>query len=158
MGDIVLGIMNDFYVCYFFIVNDKQLFGLIFEEDILEYDVYELVGFFQFLFICLYVKYNDYFYEILCLIVEYYFILILVVDEEENYIGFVIMEDVLQYFIKIVFFFELGSIVVLEMSCYDYQFLQIVQIVEFENVVVFSVFIIISFDFIWVDVIIKINW
>ncbi len=79
------------------------------------------------------------------------------VDEEENYIGLVTMEDVLQYFTKTASFSEPGSIVVLEMSRHDYQLSQIAQIVESENAAVLSAFITTSLDSIRVDVTIKIN-
>ncbi len=156
-GDTALGIMNDFYVRHLPIVNDKQLLGLISEEDILEHDAHEPVGSFQLSLIRPYVKYNDHLYEILRLIAEYHLTLIPVVDEEENYIGLVTMEDVLQYFTKTASFSEPGSIVVLEMSRHDYQLSQIAQIVEYENAAVLSAFITTSLDSIRVDVTIKIN-
>ncbi len=156
-GDTALGIMNDFYVRHPPIVNDKQLLGLISEEDILEHDAHEPVGSFQLSLIRPYVKYNDHLYEILRLIAEYHLTLIPVVDEEENYIGLVTMEDVLQYFTKTASFSEPGSIVVLEMSRHDYQLSQIAQIVESENAAVLSAFITTSLDSIRVDVTIKIN-
>ncbi|KGE89256.1 MAG: CBS domain-containing protein [Phaeodactylibacter xiamenensis] len=156
-GDTALGIMNDFYVRHLPIVNDKQLLGLISEEDILEHDAHEPVGSYQLSLIRPYVKYNDHLYEILRLIAEYHLTLIPVVDEEENYIGLVTMEDVLQYFTKTASFSEPGSIVVLEMSRHDYQLSQIAQIVESENAAVLSAFITTSLDSIRVDVTIKIN-
>ncbi|MCR9099742.1 MAG: CBS domain-containing protein [bacterium] len=156
-GDTALGIMNDFYVRHLPIVNDKQLLGLISEEDILEHDAHEPVGSYQLSLIRPYVKYNDHLYEILRLIAEYHLTLIPVVDEEENYIGLVTMEDVLQYFTRTASFSEPGSIVVLEMSRHDYQLSQIAQIVESENAAVLSAFITTSLDSIRVDVTIKIN-
>ena len=40
-GEEALGIMNDFYVRHLPIVNDKQLLGMIAEDEILEYDIEE---------------------------------------------------------------------------------------------------------------------
>jgi CBS domain-containing protein len=156
-GDTALGIMNDFYVRHLPIVNDKQLLGLISEEDILEHDAHEPVGSFQLSLIRPYVKYNDHLYEILRLIAEYHLTLIPVVDEEENYIGLVTLEDVLQYFTRTASFSEPGSIVVLEMSRHDYQLSQIAQIVESENAAVLSAFITTNLDSIRIDVTLKIN-
>jgi len=156
-GGTALGIMNDFYVRHLPIVNDKQLLGLISEEDILEHDAHEPVGSFQLSLIRPYVKYNDHLYEILRLIAEYHLTLIPVVDEEENYIGLVTMEDVLQYFTRTASFSEPGSIVVLEMSRHDYQLSQIAQIVESENAAVLSAFITTNLDSIRIDVTLKIN-
>jgi len=156
-GGTALGIMNDFYVRHLPIVNDKQLLGLISEEDILEHDAHEPVGSYQLSLIRPYVKYNDHLYEILRLIAEYHLTLIPVVDEEENYIGLVTMEDVLQYFTRTASFSEPGSIVVLEMSRHDYQLSQIAQIVESENAAVLSAFITTNLDSIRIDVTLKIN-
>lgn len=46
IGDEVLGMMGDFYVKYFFVVNNIQLLGFLFEDDILNNDVEEVVGFY----------------------------------------------------------------------------------------------------------------
>lgn len=156
-GETALGIMNEFYVRHLPIVNDKQLLGLISEEDILEHDAHEPVGSYQLSLIRPYVKHNDHLYEILRLISEYRLTLIPVVDDEENYIGLVTMEDVLQFFSKTASFSEPGSIIVLEMGRQDYQLSQIAQIVESENATILSSFITTNLDSIRIDVTLKIN-
>ncbi len=158
-GDTALGIMNEFYVRHLPIVNDKQLLGLISEEDILEHDAHEPVGSYKLSLIRSYVQHNDHLYEILRLIAEYQLTLIPVVDEEENYVGLVTMEDLLQHFAQIASFSEPGSIVVLEMSRHDYQLSQIAQIVESENAAILSAFITTNLQAqsTRVDVTIKIN-
>lgn len=156
-GETALGIMNEFYVRHLPIVNDKQLLGLISEEDILEHDAHEPVDSYQLSLIRPYVKHNDHLYEILRLISEYRLTLIPVVDDEENYIGLVTMEDVLQFFSKTASFSEPGSIIVLEMGRQDYQLSQIAQIVESENATILSSFITTNLDSIRIDVTLKIN-
>lgn len=44
IGVDVLGIMGEFYVCYLFIVNKEELFGLFLEDEIFDNDVEEVVG------------------------------------------------------------------------------------------------------------------
>jgi signal-transduction protein with cAMP-binding, CBS, and nucleotidyltransferase domain len=149
--------MNEFYVRHLPIVNDKQLLGLISEEDILEHDAHEPVGSYQLSLIRPFVKHNDHLYEILRLISEYRLTLIPVVDDEENYIGLVTMEDVLQFFSKTASFSEPGSIIVLEMGRQDYQLSQIAQIVESENATILSSFITTNLDSIRIDITLKIN-
>ncbi|MEQ8706785.1 MAG: CBS domain-containing protein [Phaeodactylibacter sp.] len=156
-GETALGLMNEFYVRHLPIVNDKQLLGLISEEDILEHDVREPVGSYQLSLLRPYVHHNDHLYEILRLISEYRLTLIPVVDEDENYIGLVTMEDVLQYFSRTAPFSEPGSIIVLEISRRDYQLSQIAQIVESENAAILSSFITTNLDSTRVDVTLKIN-
>ena len=43
-GATALEMMSDFYVRHLPIVNNKQLLGLISEDDILDYDVNEAIG------------------------------------------------------------------------------------------------------------------
>ena len=156
-GDTALGIMSEFFVRHLPIVNDKQLLGLISEDDILEHDAHEPVGSYQLSLIRPYVMYNDHLYEILRLIAEYRLTLIPVVDAEENYIGLITMEDVLQFFSRTASFSEPGSIVVLEMTRHDYQLSQIAQIVESENAAILSSFITTNIESPRVDVTLKIN-
>ncbi|NRA48903.1 MAG: CBS domain-containing protein [Phaeodactylibacter sp.] len=156
-GDTALGIMSEFFVRHLPIVNDKQLLGLISEDDILEHDAHEPVGSYQLSLIRPYVMYNDHLYEILRLIAEYRLTLIPVVDAEENYIGLITMEDVLQFFSRTASFSEPGSIVVLEMTRQDYQLSQIAQIVESENAAILSSFITTNMESPRVEVTLKIN-
>ncbi|MEM9921476.1 MAG: CBS domain-containing protein, partial [Bacteroidota bacterium] len=46
-GEEALSIMNDFYVKHLPIVNNKQLLGLLAEDDVLNHDVQEPVGSFR---------------------------------------------------------------------------------------------------------------
>ena len=61
-----------------------------------------------------------------------------VVDTDNNYIGMVSMEDVLNYFAKTGTFSEQGSIIVLEMHRRDYTLAEISRIVESEGAAILS--------------------
>ena len=156
-GDTALGIMNDFYVRHLPIVNDKQLLGLVSEEDILEHDAHEPVGSYKLSLMQPFVKYNDHLYEILRLISEYRLTLIPVVDEDENYIGLVTLEDVLQFFSKTASFSEPGSIIVLEMSENDYNLTEIAQIAQSNDAKVLSLFLVSHPESTRLEVAIKLN-
>ncbi len=156
-GEDALATMNDFYVRHLPIVNDKQLLGLISEDDILDHDVKEAVGSYQLSVARPFVKNDDHVYEILRLISEYHLTLIPVVDKEENYAGLVTMEDLLQYFARSASFSESGSIIVLEMNKQDYYLSQMANIVESESAVILSSFITSSRDSTRLDVTLKVN-
>lgn len=156
-GEEALGIMSDFYVKHMPIVNNKQLLGLISEDDILNHDVKEAVGSFQLSMSRPYVREGDHIFEVMSIMSEYNLTLIPVIDGEENYLGLICQDDLLRFFANIGSFTEPGSIIVLEMSKRDYSLSQIARIVESENAAVLSSFITTNLDSTKIDVTIKIN-
>lgn len=156
-GEEALGIMNDFYVRHLPIVNDKQLLGLISEDDILNHDVEEPVGSYSLSLTHVRVKETDHIYEILRLLAEYQLSVVPVVDEEENYAGLVTMENVLFHLSKIASFSEPGSILVLDISKRDYSLSEISRIVESDGASILSSFITSGPDSPVMEVTIKIN-
>lgn len=156
-GEDALSLMNEFYIRHLPIVNNEQLLGLISEDDILDHDVEEAVGSYSLSMVRPYLKYNDHIYEILRLIAQHQLTVIPVVDDEENYIGLVTLESIVQFFAKTASFSEPGSIIVLEVSKRDYMLSEIARIVESENAAVLSSFITTNLDSTQVDVTIKVN-
>jgi CBS domain-containing protein len=156
-GEEALSMMNEFVVRHLPIVNNQQLLGLISEDDILDNDTHEAVGSYHLSMTRPYVKHDDHVYEILRLIAEYRLTLIPVVDDEQNYVGLVTMEDLLQYFARTASFSETGSIIVLEMDKRDYHLSQMARIVESEGATVLSSFITSNIDSTRLDVTLKIN-
>lgn len=155
-GEEALGMMNEFYVRHLPIVNDRQLLGLISEEDILDMDPEEAVGSYPLSLLRPYVQRTDHIYEVLRLIAEHHLTLIPVVDDKGDYLGLVTMEDVLQYFARTAPFSETGSIIVLEVARRDYQLSEIARIVESENAAILSAFVSNDFDSARIDVTLKI--
>ena len=64
-GDEALAIMNDFYVRHLPIVNNRQLLGLISEDDILEYDAAEAIGSYSLSLQRHFVRSSDHIYEVI---------------------------------------------------------------------------------------------
>ena len=81
-GAEALGIMNDFYVRHLPIVNDKQLLGLIAEDEILEYDIEEAIGSYSLSMAKPYVRETDHLYDVLKILSEYQLTVVPVVDAE----------------------------------------------------------------------------
>jgi len=156
-GEEALSIMNDFYIKHLPIVNNKQLLGLISEDDILNYDVAEAVGSYRLSMRRPYARNNDHIYEVMRLLAEYELTVVPVVDYEDNYIGLISQEDLLRFFANTGSFVEPGSIVVLEMNKRDYFLSEIARIVESENAIILSSFITSAPNSNRVDVTIKIN-
>ncbi|MFT4762717.1 MAG: acetoin utilization protein AcuB [Paraglaciecola sp.] len=156
-GEEAIQVMEDFYVRHLPIVNDKQLLGVVSEDDILLHDVHEAVGSYALSLLKPYVKAQDHIYEIMRLLSENSLTIIPVVDYDNNYIGMIAMEDVLNYFAKTGTFSEQGSIVVLEMHRRDYSLAEISRIVESESAAVLSSFITSDLETPRIDVTVKIN-
>jgi len=156
-GEDALSLMNEFYIRHMPIVNNKQLLGLISEDDILDHDIEGAVGSYALSMVRPYAKYNDHLYEILRLIAQYHLTVIPVVDEEENYIGMVTMESVVQFFAQTASFSEPGSILIIEVNKRDYVLSEIARIVESEGATILNSFITSRNDSIQMDVTIKIN-
>ncbi len=156
-GKEALSIMSDFYIKHLPIVNNKELLGVISEDDILNYDVEEAIGSYQLSLRRPYVREKDHIYDVLRLISEENLTVIPVVDVENNYLGLISQEDLIRFFANIGSFTEPGSIIVFEMSKRDYSLTEIARIVESEEAQVLSSFITSSLNSARIDVTIKIN-
>lgn len=156
-GDEALGMMNDFYVRHLPIVNNKQLLGVLSEDDILNYDAKEAVGSYSLSLTRPYAKDSDHLYEVMRLLAQYKLTIIPVVDHESNYIGLITQEDLLRYFSNTGSFAEAGSIIVLEISKRDYALSEISRIVESENAAILSTFITSDPNSLKLEVTLKIN-
>ena len=156
-GNEALAMMNEFGIRHLPIVNNKQLLGLISEDDILSYDVDEPIGSYSLSLYRPYVKAGDHLYEVIRVLAEQHLTLVPVTNADEEYIGLVSQDDLLHYFAKIGSFTESGSILVLKIPKRDYSLAEIARIVESENAAILSSFVTSSPDNYSVDVTLKIN-
>ncbi|GAB5553117.1 MAG: CBS domain-containing protein [Saprospiraceae bacterium] len=156
-GATALEMMGEFYVRHLPIVNNKQLLGLISEDDILDYDVNEAIGSYSLSLMRPYVYASEHLYEVMRILAEKRLTVVPVVDQDHNYLGVVTMDDLLQYFSSTYSFREPGSIIVLEVSNRDYSLSEIARIAESENARILSAFITSKPDSPLIDVTIKLN-
>jgi acetoin utilization protein AcuB len=156
-GDYALGMMSDFHVRHLPIVNNRQLLGLISEDEIFEYDSSEPVGSYSLKMSHPYVYDSDHIYEIMQILNEYRLTLIPVVDKDQNYLGVVSLNDLLKYFAETASFAEPGSVIVLEVNKQNYSLSQIARIVESENATILNSFITSSPDSTELEITLKIN-
>ncbi len=156
-GDEALGIMGEFYVRHLPIVNQKELLGLISEDEILDYDTSEAIGSYKLSLHHPFVQATDHLYDVMKLVGEHYLSVIPVVDAQNRYVGLIVAEELIQYFAKMGGFQEPGSIIVLEMLRQDYALSQIAGIVESENAVILSSHVHTSPDSPQIELTLKIN-
>ena len=156
-GDYALAMMSDFHVRHLPIVNNRQLLGLISEDEIFDYDANEPVGSYALKMSHPYVHDGDHIYEIMQILNEYRLTLIPVVDNEQNYLGVVSLNDLLKYFAETASFAEPGSVIVLEVNKQNYSLSQIARIVESENATILNSFITSRPDSTELEITLKIN-
>ena len=156
-GKDALSTMKDFSITHLPIVNDKQLLGLLSEEDIISHNIEEPVGSYNLSLTRPYVNERDHIYEVMRLLGEYHLTVMPVVDAEDNYLGLITQDDLLQYFAKTGSFMEPGSIIVLEVAKRDYSLAEMSQIVESERAAILSSFVTTNLDNSVADVTLKIN-
>ncbi len=156
-GKLAIASMENFNVRHLPIVNDRQLLGVVSEDDLLIHNSNEPIGSYTLSLIRPYVKKSDHLYEVMRLLAEHHLTIIPVVDEEGNYLGVVSLEDVLNYFAKTAAFSEAGSIIVLEFQLRSYSLAEIARLVEAEGASILSTFVTSHPDSSTVEVTLKIN-
>ena len=156
-GEDALAKMDDYHVRHLPIVNNRQLLGLISEEEIFDADSDEPLGSYALKMVHPFVKDSVHIYETMRVLHEYRLTLVPVVDNDNNYLGVVSLHDLLKYFAESASFSEPGSIIVLEVSKHNYSLSQIARIVESENAIILNSFITSLPDTTELEITLKIN-
>jgi acetoin utilization protein AcuB len=156
-GEDAMAMMSDYHVRHLPIVNNRQLLGLISEDEILEYDIDEAVGSYELKMLHPYVHDKDHIYDIMRLMNDGRLTVIPVIDKENNYLGVVSLNDLLKYFAESASFSEVGSVLVLAVNKYNYSLAQIARIVESEGAQILNSFITSHPDSTELEITLKIN-
>lgn len=156
-GDTALSMMGDYYIKHLPIVNSSELLGILSEDDILENDVEEAVGSYRLSLRNIYARDYDHIYEAFKLFNLHQLTALPVVDNENNYKGMILMEDVIKVVASTFSITEPGGILVLEMSRRDYSLAEMSKIVESESANILSSYISPTIDTNIVQVTLKIN-
>ncbi len=134
--------MHDFHLAHLPIVENQKLIGVLSEEDILNcHDLYlpvvELRQSLQHAF----VHDDDHIYDVMKAVVQKKLTMVPVIDKDDNFVGSISIETLLQYFAESGSLAEQGSIIVLEMPRNNYSLGTIARITEAENVHILSSYI-----------------
>jgi CBS domain-containing protein len=156
-GREALEIMSEYYVQHLPIVNNKQLLGVISEEDIINHDVEEPIGSYDLSLKRSFARETDHIFDLLSQISRLKLSIIPVIDDEENYVGMISLQAILAHFANSFSFAEPGSILVLEMTKPNYSMSDIARIIESENTTILHSFITQLPDINQIQVHIKIN-
>lgn len=156
-GDTALGIMSDFYIKHLPIVNHMELLGVLTEEDVLNHDTEEAVGSYNLSLRNTYVRSFDHIYEVFKLFHLHHLTALPVIDQDNQYRGMILSQDVIKYVASTMSINEPGGILVLEMSRRDYSLAEMAKIVESENANILSSYISPTADHNLINVTLKIS-
>jgi acetoin utilization protein AcuB len=130
-GATALRLMSEFHVRHLPIVNENQLLGLISEEDILNtHGVEEAIGSLPLSFMRPFIKDHEHLFEVMKVAAEFRLTAIPVIDNEENYLGIITRDGLLNYFAMETGMLEPGGIIVVEVNVKDYTLAEVARIIE----------------------------
>ncbi|MEY4927968.1 MAG: hypothetical protein RI894_2404 [Bacteroidota bacterium] len=134
--------MHDFHLGHLPIVENKKLVGVVAEDDILNCENIQLpIGELRLSLQHAFVHDDDHIYEVMKAVVQKKLTMVPVIDKDENFVGSISLENLLQYFTESGSMSEQGSIIVLEMPRNNYSLGTIARITEAENVHILSSYI-----------------
>lgn len=134
--------LSDFHVKHLPVVDNRQLVGILSEEDIFNHKLYDPVGSYDFSMLRRFaVRENEHIFEVMRVMGDNRLTVIPVVDNENNYVGLISQNDLLRYFANTASFSEPGAVLVMEMDRRDYSLAAISSIVEAEDVKILSAFV-----------------
>jgi acetoin utilization protein AcuB len=134
--------MEEFKVKHLPIVNKEDFLGLISEEDILSLNApEEPIGNHTLSLIRPYVSEDQHIYEVIKLITKLNLSLVPVLSNREQYLGVIIIPDLMEAIAILTAVNNPGGIIVLELNVNDYSLAEIAQIVESDDAKILSSYV-----------------
>lgn len=134
--------MTEFKVNHLPIVNGTHFLGLLSEDDLIdETTLNEPVSAIPLSLINPYVLENQHVYDVIKTLSEQNLTVLPVLDEKMNYLGCILISDVVAYLATLTAANDAGGIIVLEIGNRDNSLAQIAQIVESDNAQVLSSYV-----------------
>lgn len=157
-GETALRWMEEFKVSHLPIVNNLEFLGLISEQDILNLNNYaEPLGNHALSLQNPYVTENQHVYEIIRQVYEQQLTLIPVIDAKKHYMGSITLQCLTKYFARLAAVDNPGGIIILEMGIRDFVLSEIARIVESNDAIILSLYVMTLPDSTKMQVTIKVN-
>ncbi|MBN2683542.1 MAG: CBS domain-containing protein [Bacteroidales bacterium] len=150
--------MEIFRVSHLPVVNDKNLLGVISDNDI--YDLNnpeEPIGNHNLNLFNPYVFDYQHVYEVIEMVSRLKLTVVPVIDRRQDFLGVITLHDLMQSFAKITAIDNRGALIVLEMNINDYSLSEISQIVESNGAKIVSLYVSTPQDTMKLEVTLKIN-
>jgi CBS domain-containing protein len=150
--------MDVFRISHLPIVNNSEFLGLISDKDIYNLNMAdEPIGNHNLSLFSPFVYENQHIYEVIELVSRLKLSAVPVLDHNNNYLGIITLNELIDRFAELPALKHPGGILVLELNVNDYSLSQISQIVESNDAKILSLYISSSEDSTKMDVILKIN-
>ena len=157
-AETALSIMNELKVSHLPIVNNEIFLGLISEDDIFEIGSNESpIGDHNLSIAKPYVLFSNHIFDVIRIVAEHSLSLVPVLDDNDNYLGCITLQSLVENFVNMASVNHPGGIVILEVSVHDYSLSQIAQIVESNDAKVLSSYLTTFEDSNKLEVTIKVN-
>lgn len=150
--------MEIFRVSHLPVVNDKNLLGLVSDNDI--YDLNnpeEPIGNHGLNLFNPYVFDYQHVYEVIEMVSRLKLTIVPVINKRKDFLGVITLHDLMQSFAKITAIENRGALIVLEMNMNDYSLSEISQIVESNGAKIVSLYVSTPEDTMKLEVTLKIN-
>jgi Mg/Co/Ni transporter MgtE len=140
-----IGTVQDFFddltFSHFPIVEEGIFIGSIVADDIETFDTDKKVTDYRYTLEHFFARANMIWLDVLGVFAKNHANLVPILDENNKYIGYYEIEDVIKFFHETTFLKEQGSIIIVSQNSIDYSMSQIVQIVESNNGKLLGLFI-----------------
>ncbi len=140
-GEQALTYMQVYHLKHLPIVNNEQLLGTISEDDVTINPLEEPIGSYNLSLNRAFAHGDDHLFEVMGIMADHKLSAIPVVDHQDNYLGLITLEDLIQFYARSFSFSEPGGIIVLEIDKPHYSLAEISRIIESENATVLSSFL-----------------
>jgi len=150
--------MDIFRISHLPIVNNQEFLGLISDADIYDLNMAEEpIGNHKLSLFSPNVRHDQHIYEVFEIISRLKLSAVPVLDDENNYLGLITLNDLIQNFADLSALKHPCGIIVLELNQNDYSLTQIAQIVEGNDAKILSLYVSSSPDSLKIDLTLKIN-
>lgn len=157
-GKKVLDWMEDFRISHLPVVNKREFLGLISYTDMLDLnDTKKTIEHLRLSMIKAFVREDYHIFDVLKVISNHSVSAVAVLDANNNYMGIITADSIIQKIANMPFVHEPGSIVILEMNIKDYSLSQIAQLVEGNDAKILNMHINAHHDSTKIEVTLKIN-
>jgi Mg/Co/Ni transporter MgtE len=138
---VVQAFFNDLHFSHFPIIEEGIYIGSIASDDIETFDSDKKVNDYRFTLEGFYTRTNTIWLDVLEIFAKNHTNLVPVLDENNIYVGYYEIEDIMKFFHETPFLKEPGGIIVVKKGILDYSMSQITQIVESNNGKLLGLFI-----------------
>jgi len=150
--------MEIFRISHLPIVNNRDFLGLISDTDIYDLNMAdEPIGNHSLSLFSPFVTSDQFIYEVIHMVARLKLTVVPVLDDQNNYLGLITMNELVQHFGDLVAVNNPGGILVLELHQNDYSLTQIAQIIESNDARILSFYVSTPENSMKMEIIIKTN-